>query len=69
MLILVMVVYTSIAIYEFIPLYKHKLWREFGVNIVLGLLSLVIAAMISFGMKIPSPAYPIKELITSLLGK
>lgn len=69
MFILVIVTYTAFAIYEFVPLYKQKLWREFGINLVLGLISLVIAIMLSLDIKIPSPVYPLEDLITALTGK
>lgn len=69
MFLLVIAVYTLLVIYEFIPLYKQKLWRDLTVNAVLSLLSFTAAMLLSFKVAIPSPAVPIKELITSIFGK
>lgn len=69
MFIVVIIAYTLLAIYEFIPLYKQKLWRDFGVNAALGIFSFAVALLLSFDVKIPSPEQPIRELITSIFGK
>jgi hypothetical protein len=69
MFILVIIAYALLALFEFIPLYKQKLWRDFWVNAALGLFSFAIALLLSFDVKIPSPAGPIREFITSIFGK
>lgn len=69
MLILVVIGYMLLAIYEFVPLYKQKQWRDFWVNAGLGIFSLTIAILLSLDVKIPSPADPIKEIITFVFGK
>lgn len=69
MFVIVLIGYTILVIYEFIPLYKQKLWRDFWVNTVLAIFSFSIAMLLSFGVKIPSLANPIKDAITSIIGK
>jgi hypothetical protein len=69
MLIIALLSYTALAIYEFIPLYKQKLWHDFWINIGLGIISLTIAILLCLDVKIPSPAQPIRGLITSIFGK
>ncbi|MBT2736391.1 hypothetical protein [Bacillus sp. ISL-7] len=69
MIVLAIIVYLLLVIYEFIPLYKQNHWRDFWVNSVLGLFSFTIAIILSLGMKPPSPAGPIKEFIFSIIGK
>lgn len=69
MFMLVMIGYAILVIYEFIPLYKQKLWHDFWVNAILGIFSFTIAILLSFDVKIPSPEQPIRELITSIFGK
>ncbi len=69
MIIFVIIGYTFLVIFNFIPLYKKKLWPDFWVNSILGVLSLTLAVLISFHVKIPSPAEPIERLIISILGK
>lgn len=69
MLVLVLVIYALLAVYEYIPLYKQKLWRDFWTNTVLGFFSFVIAVLLSLGIKIPSPETPIRYAITLIFGK
>lgn len=69
MAFLVVIAYAILSIYEFLPLYKQKLWRDFWTNAVLTLLSFTIAVLLSLGVKIPSPEAPIREFITSIFGK
>lgn len=69
MILLVLISYGLLAVYEFLPLYKQKLWKDFWVNAVIYLLSLTIAVLMSLGIKIPSPEAPIREAITSMFGK
>lgn len=69
MFLLPIVGYTLLVFIEFIPLYKKRPRREFWVTTGFGVLSLAIAILLSFGIKIPSPEKPIRELITMLFGK
>ena len=69
MLILVIIGYIILAIYELIPLYKRKLWNDFRTNAVLWIFSFIIIMLLCLGVKIPSPEKPIRELITSIFGK
>ncbi len=69
MLALVIIGYSLLVFYEFIPLYKQKLWRDFWANTVIGFFSFTIAILLSLEVKIPSPVRPIRELIISIFGK
>ncbi|MCX7921971.1 MAG: hypothetical protein N3B21_08170 [Clostridia bacterium] len=69
MILLVLIVYVLLIIYEFMPLYKQKLWRDFWVNMVLAAFSLTVAILLSLDVKVPSPEAPIRETITSVFGK
>lgn len=69
MFILAITGYALLIIYEYIPLFKQKFWRELWVNGVLGIFSFTIAMLLSLNVKIPSPVTPIKEFITSIFGK
>lgn len=69
MLVLVITAYTFLAIFEFIPLYKQKFWRDFWVNAVLFSFSFTVMMLLCFNIKIPSPEKPIRELIISIFGK
>nr|WP_255575531.1 hypothetical protein [Caproiciproducens faecalis] len=61
--------YFFLAVYDLIPLYKQKLWRDFWVTAILGTFSFTIAILLCLNVKIPSPEQPIRELITSIFGK
>ena len=69
MIVVVIISYTLLAFFEFVPLYKEKQWVDLYVNCILFLLSLTIVLLLIFGVKIPSPAEPIGKVITSIIGK
>ena len=51
MCIIVILSYVVLGIYEFVPLYKEKRWKEFYVNLGLSLISFTLAFLISFNVK------------------
>lgn len=69
MLVLAIIGYTFLAVYEFVPLYKQKLWYDFWVNAALGIFSFIIAILLCLNVRIPSPEKPIREFIISIFGK
>ncbi|MCL6571497.1 MAG: hypothetical protein K6T88_07395 [Bacillus sp. (in: Bacteria)] len=69
MFVFIFLGYSLLVIYEFVPLYKQNLWRDFWVNAVLGMCSFVCALCFTIGVNVPSPAGPIKEFIESMFGK
>jgi len=69
MIVLVVLAYSFLAVYEFVPLYKQKLWNDFLVNAILFTFSFTIAVLLCLDVKIPSPEKPIRELIISIFGK
>lgn len=69
MLVLIIIVYAMLALYEFVPLYKEREVNTLVINGVLFLISFITAVLICLGVSIPSPADPIKKVITSIFGK
>lgn len=69
MIVLVIALYALLAIYEFLPLYKQKFWRDFLTNMVIGTFSFTVAILLSLNVKIPSPVKPIEKFIISIFGK
>ena len=69
MIILIVLCYISLAVYEFVPLYKQKKWKDFWVNMAFWTASFAMAILIKLDVKIPSPANPIRDIITSLFGE
>ncbi|NLK86936.1 MAG: hypothetical protein GX279_05540 [Clostridiaceae bacterium] len=68
MILLVIFSYALLAVYEFVPLYKQKLWKDFWSNTVLWALSFTSAILLCFDIKIPSPSPFIKSVIDSIMG-
>jgi hypothetical protein len=69
MYVLAFIGYSFLAAFEFVPLYRKKLWKDFAVNMALAIFSFTIVLLICFNIKIPSPVKPIRDLITSIFGK
>lgn len=69
MVLLVIIGYVLLAIYELVPLYKQKLPRDFFTNAVLSIFSFIFAILLCLNVDIPSPEKPIREFITSIFGK
>ncbi len=66
MCFLLILIYVLLAIYEFVPLFKEKKWKDFAANAVLWTLSLTVALLICFNVTLPSPQEPIKKIIKSI---
>lgn len=69
MIILVIAAYSLLIIYEFVPLFKQKLYKEFLVNAFLCLLSLSAAVLITLDIEVPSPSKPIEAVIINIFGR
>ncbi|MBV7274690.1 hypothetical protein JMF89_09320 [Clostridiaceae bacterium UIB06] len=69
MLLLIIISYTAMGFYEFIPLYKEKKWKDLKINAALFLSSCIVAVLLGLKVYIPSPAKPIQDLIISVFGK
>lgn len=68
-IVLVVFFYSVLVIFEYRPLYKQKGASDFNVNVILGILSFIIAILLALDIKIPSPARPLKDIIEMVLGK
>jgi uncharacterized BrkB/YihY/UPF0761 family membrane protein len=68
MILLTILFYGLLLTYESIPLYKQKQWHDLWVNSFLAICSFTIALLLTFGIEIPSPAEPIKNVILSMFG-
>lgn len=69
MFIIVLIGYGILGIYEFVPLYMEKRWKEFYVNLALSVISFTLALLISLKVKIPSPLKPVESIIYFLFGE
>lgn len=69
MLMVVIIIYGVIGILEIPPLVKKKEKKDLIVYISLYSVALVLSVLISLGVKIPSPADPIKKIVEYIIGK
>lgn len=69
MLILCTVVYAFFILIDAIPLVKKKLWMVLAIYSILITTAYVFTVLTELGVKIPSPADPIKQLVISIVGK
>jgi hypothetical protein len=69
MIVLAVISYALLAVYEFVPLYRQKLWKDMCLNIVLWAFSFTFAVLLSFDVKLPSPSPYIRGVITSIFGE
>lgn len=53
---------------DLIPVFREKKWRECWVYIVIIALVYVSTLLIASGVKIPSPAGPIKKIVSAIWG-
>lgn len=66
MLALVVLVYGLIVLLDIVPIYKDKPKKDFWVSTSLLTVSFIITVLLSFGINIPSPAGPLKQLINMI---
>jgi len=55
-------------IFDLIPIYHQKKMKVFWVYTVLIFFSYVIHILFTLGVKVPSPAIPIKKLVSFIFG-
>ncbi len=67
-IIIYSLVYIFFVITDLIPLFQEKLRKLFWTYLVLFILSYTLVFMVSFDIKIPSPAVSIKKAVSSILG-
>jgi len=56
--------YTLILIFDLIPLAKKKKWKAYFLTLPIFILTYVVSILYALNVDIPSPATPIKDIIT-----
>ena len=56
--------YTVILIFDLVPLAKKKKWKAYFLSLPIFILTYVVSILYALNIDIPSPATPIKEIIT-----
>ncbi len=58
------VIVTFFIIFDLLPIFHNKQWKAFWFYVILMSFSYIIHTLILLGIKIPSPAVPIKMLVS-----
>ena len=53
---------------DLVPLYRERQWKAFWIYTVLLLLSCLLTVLIDLNIEMPSPAKPLKKLISAIWG-
>ena len=67
MIVLVVVIFIILALSDFPELVHNKKWYEVGVLSGLYLFTFTLAALMAFGVTLPSPAKGIQNFIVNIL--
>jgi hypothetical protein len=70
---IIITLYSMVYIYyiftDLIPLYRDKKIKLFWFNTSLFLISYIISILIVLNVALPTPAVPIKNIVTAILGQ
>lgn len=64
MIIICTAFYIFLIIFELIPIYRNKEWKLFWIYSIILLITYIVSVAYSLDIKLPSPADPIKNLVT-----
>lgn len=67
-LIISLFLYTGVLIFDIMPLIKKNSGRFMLIYLPVFLLTLTINVLYGLGVNIPSPADPIKDIVSSIFG-
>lgn len=62
------IIFVLFIIFDLMPIYHQKKWKAFWVYTILISFSYAIHLMFSLGVKLPSPAIPIKKVVSFIFG-
>jgi hypothetical protein len=69
LLILCTLVYVFFVMIDVIPFVKNKKWKVLAAYGVIFVTAYIFSVLTELGVKIPSPAVPLKQLVTAIVGK
>jgi len=68
-MVCILILFLLVGFLEIFYLYKQKQKKELALYSVMIIAALTISLLLSYGVKIPSPAKPIKQIITTIIGE
>ncbi len=69
MLILCTAVYILFVLIDVIPIIRSKQWKVLTIYSILIITSFTLSVLFELGVKLPSPSYPIKNIVTAIFGE
>lgn len=66
MIIICTAVYIFLIAFELIPIYRNKEWKIFWVYSIILLITYIVTIAYSLDVRVPSPADPIKKIVTTI---
>lgn len=67
-IILCTLVYSVFIIFDLVPLFQQKKWAEFWVYLSIIIVAYVVHFLYVIGIDVPSPAVPLKRLVSYIFG-
>lgn len=68
MVVSISLVCTLFILIDLVTIYRNKQWWTFGVYSTMLVFVYVLTLLIASGIKIPSPAIPLKKIISAIYG-
>jgi hypothetical protein len=69
MLVLCTLVYGLFVFTDVIPIAKNKRWKVLAVYTALFVTAYIFSVLTELGVQLPSPAVPLKALVTAIVGR
>lgn len=69
MLLFCTLVYALFVFTDVIPLVKTKRWKVLAVYGAIYAAAFIFTFLLELGVEIPSPAVPLKQLVTAVIGR
>lgn len=55
-------------LWDLVPIYKQKQWKVFWIYTIILFLDFILALLTALDIPIPSPSFPVKKMIYTILG-
>lgn len=66
--LLLLLIIAAFAFHDLVPIYKDKNWKVFWPYVAVIAFHLFVTILIRLNVDIPSPAGPLKKLVTIIFG-
>lgn len=67
--VLLLLIIAAFSFNDLVPIYRNKQWKVFWTYIAIMAILVFAGALIRLNVDIPSPAVPLKKLVTIIFGQ